>query len=266
LLIQRLSTGMTKNSDINEELKGLNSSLGNLESSNPYSVPDGYFEGLANAILAKVKPGLSASEEIKLISPLLAGISKEIPYSVPENYFSSNIESLPAFYTEEESPVLAAIGKTMPFDVPIGYFANLEEAIVDKVDKPKAKVVPLFARRWMRVAVAAAITGIITLAGYNYYSDRPDTQVAANNIADSSQRQTAALHTEKRVDSELKKVSTNELETFIKNVEVPKNETVKNSAPKKEEVKQMLDDVTDKDLEAFLEQVPTADEELAVID
>src|SRR5215813_1320631 len=49
---------------------------------NPYKVPDGYFEGLAEAVLKRVKAegADTAGEELEILSPLLSKIGKKSPY------------------------------------------------------------------------------------------------------------------------------------------------------------------------------------------
>ena len=74
---------------IQSELEEINSSLPFNVKMPVFNVPEGYFEGLADTILAKVKTeqAISAQEEIAQLSPLLAGISRQLPHFVPDNYF-----------------------------------------------------------------------------------------------------------------------------------------------------------------------------------
>src|SRR5438270_8274638 len=108
-----------KDKNIKDELRDLNSQLP--DNQVPYSIPEGYFEGLAGAVLAKIKgdQGESASDEIGQLSPLLASISRNMPYSFPDNYFQTVDEEIPVLIAEEkESAVLSFIGKTMPYVLP----------------------------------------------------------------------------------------------------------------------------------------------------
>lgn len=65
---------MSKNSDISEELKELNSILQDSPKTMPYDVPHGYFEELANHVQKELS--LSHSD-------------KEQPFSVPQGYFEN---------------------------------------------------------------------------------------------------------------------------------------------------------------------------------
>jgi hypothetical protein len=125
---------MSTRNTIQDELNELNSGLNPPSDNSPYSVPEGYFEGLASSVLAKIKREMpiSATEEIAQLSPMLAGISKKLPYSVPENYFQSNIDGLGALTSEtEDSLVLSFIEKEMPYEVPVGYFASVSDQVLE---------------------------------------------------------------------------------------------------------------------------------------
>lgn len=242
---------MNKRNTIQDELNELNSGLNAGSNGNPYSVPEDYFEGLAASVLAKIKgeEAISASEEIIQLSPLLAGISRCLPYSVPDDYFQSNLEGLKAFTSEsEESLVLSFIDKEMPYEVPTGYFANLPEKILEKLSDRRAKVVPMKRSNWMRLAVAAMITGIVAVSGIAYFNSRRGQ--ATNSVVP--------------VNMALKKASTEELNDFIKNTAVTLTDTkapvtAKNKSSKTDR-KKLFEGVSDKELDAFLNQVPTDDE------
>lgn len=248
---------MNNRNTIQDELNELNSGLSSNTNGTPYSVPEGYFEGLAASVLAKIKgeQAVSASEEIAQLSPMLAGISKKLPYSVPDDYFQSNIEGLKAFTSEEEeSLVLSFIDKQMPYEVPAGYFANVPDQVLEKISD-RTRVVPLMKRKWMRLAVAAVVTGIIAVSGINYFNSR-------GNASDGSNSGEA-------VAVELNEVSTEELNEFINNTTAGitddnKNQLTAQNTPSRKEVKQLFDDVSDKELEAFLNQVPTEIEEIEI--
>lgn len=237
---------MNKRNTIQDELNELNSGLNPNSNNTPYSIPEGYFEGLAASVLAKVKgeASVSASEEIAQLSPLLAGIPRKLPYSVPEDYFQSNIEGLEAFTSEkEESLVLSFIEKDMPYEVPVGYFANVPEQVLQKVSG-SAKVVPMTRRKWMRLAVAAMVTGIMAISGIVYFNSRGGATDPVTAV---------------------KKASTEELNDFIKStvINVTDNRTPV-TAKNTTETKKIFNDVSDKELDAFLSQMPTDDEDIDI--
>jgi hypothetical protein len=241
---------MNNRNTIQDELNELNSGLNPNSNNTPYSVPEGYFEGLATSVLAKIRGEVlvSASEETAQLSPLLAGISRQLPYSIPDDYFQTNIEGLKAFTSEEESLVLSFIDKEMP----AGYFANVSEQIAEKISSRSSKVVPMMKRKWMRLAVAAVFVGIITISGITYFNTRGSHSGPAGDP----------------VTVELKKASNEELNAFLKTTVADVNDdksqvTAKNTSPKTER-KNLFNDVSDKELEAFLDQVPTDDDDVDI--
>jgi len=236
---------MNNRNTIQDELNQLNSNLNPNLDPTPYSVPEGYFEGFAASVLAKIRGELpvSSAQEIAELSPLLAGISKKSPYSVPAGYFQSNIEGLKAFTENEDSLVLSFINKEMPYEVPTGYFANIPEQVLEKIST-KGRVVPMFKRNWMRLAIAATVAGIIFLSGIVYFNNRGGNQIATNDPV-----------------AVVKKASTEELNEFIKTTAVDeKAQITAQNNTQKTETKKLFADVSDRELNAFLDQMPAGDE------
>ncbi|MCX8020590.1 MAG: hypothetical protein N2747_08880 [Chitinophagaceae bacterium] len=158
---------------IQDELKQLNSRLAEVERKKGYSVPENYFDSLADHILLRIKAQHSEnpSEEIQFLSPLLSRVSKEMPYSIPENYFTSlyrdilhattNYDSVQE-ETEKISGLVAGINKTNVYSAPQGYFEQNADVIVTKADSKPAKIISMYSRRKFRFGtVAAMMAGII---------------------------------------------------------------------------------------------------------
>jgi hypothetical protein len=232
---------MNSRNTIQDELNELNASL-SANSNNPYSVPEGYFDGLATSVLAKIKgeTPVPVTEELAQLSPLLAGISKRMPYAVPENYFESNIEGLSTFTSEsEESLVLSFIEKEMPFEVPKGYFANVPDQVFEKISNQSERVMPM-KRKWMRMAAAALVAGVMAISGIFYFTNR-----GGNGTTDPV--------------TAVKKASTEELNNFINTTAVTddKSQVTVNNNPKTEKI---FADISDKELNDFLDQMPTDDD------
>jgi hypothetical protein len=244
---------MNSRNHIQDELNDMGSSLPFNPAGSPYFVPDGYFEGLAASVLAKVhSEEISAAAEIAALSPLLSGISRSMPHHVPEGFFQATMEELPLITAADESSVvLSFIEKEMPYQVPSGYFESLPDQVLSKIPRP-ARVVPFSGRKWVRLAAAAMVAGVITLSGILYFRDggtngpkAPGSQVAVEL---------------KPVDVELKKASSEELDAFIKNNAVGLNSSVTAQNTSSRDVKKFLQDVSDKELNAFLDQIPSEEE------
>lgn len=255
--------------NIQNELRDLNSLLPANSSQPLFSVPEGYFDGLAARILENVKKeDNGAAAELSALSPLLASLSKENVYYLPEGYFEENIAALPFVVKEDASVLLNTIGKDLPYTVPDNYFDLLPERTMANLTRPKAKVVPFFSRTWMRVAVAAVIGGAICVGGYqllnNDTSNGPST-ATVYQPADTAKNLVAENKT--TVAQDIKNVSTEELDAFIGAVPYnPAKFQKKVPSPAGNEVEVLLKDVSENEINAFLDQLPTADAELFVID
>lgn len=239
---------MNSQNAIQQELKDLRSSLPKTNTEQPvFTVPEGYFENLAASVLAKVKSQLpeSATPELQELSPVLAAIPKQTPYSVPENYFTHLATSLPALVSEEALPdLLQNHTKQMPYLVPTGYFDGLAAQVTAKLERPKAKVVPMYTR-FMRMAAAAALIGAVALGGFLYFNGN------SNNTALDPAKQPSAWIAQK-----LKNVPDRDLEAFLKTTDTDINSKEVAQKGSKAEVQQMLRDVSTKELDAFLSEVP----------
>ncbi|HYK56833.1 MAG TPA: hypothetical protein VEV15_10225 [Flavisolibacter sp.] len=236
---------MNSRDNIQNELNDMDSHLPSHTGQNPFAVPEGYFEGLAASVMSKIKGQHepSASQEIAELSPLLAGIPRSTPYAVPLGYFQTTIEELP-FLTGEDpkSAILSLVERVTPYEVPTGYFDDLPEQVLNKL-APKAKVIPIVRRRWMRLVAAAMITGIMGLSGYFYLTQK------------------GRLDANKPIAAQLKNVSIRELDDFIKTADIASSstETAQRKAADETEVQKMLISVSDRELDVFLSQVPTDD-------
>ena len=242
---------MNPRQPILNELLQLQSTLPAEAVVNPYGVPEGYFDNLAEALLKKLKQEHSAQDEIASLSPLLARLSRSMPYEVPAGFFEN---SAPVVEEAALPQVLLQAGKAMPYQVPSGYFEQLPEILLGRVEQPKAKVVSM-SRRWMRVAAAAVIAGAIAISGFLYFNSRPGTAVSV----DSPQW----------VAKKLKDVETKELEQFIEVADVaiaqnkPKSKPVATNTAL--DAKSLLKDVSNEDLRSFLDEVPVDDEEIILL-
>lgn len=143
---------MTQKNNILQELQELNSPLAGQSRQNVYSVPAGYFEGLAAQLLGRVKAleAAGAAEELFCLSPLVSDISRKAPYTVPAGYFENlasllliRIKAMQAETAGEEldilSPALSNLSRQMPYTVPAGYFDNLSLDHITPEQAPSAK-------------------------------------------------------------------------------------------------------------------------------
>lgn len=249
---------MTNRKKILTELSELNSSLVNHAPQNAYTVPEGYFEALETAILHRIKAldaANNAAEELSYLSPLLSSVSKQMPYQLPAGYFENLEEQLreqiknPADYKNaaEEiasiSPLLSSLQKKSTYTVPDNYFNTAVE--MNASEKETAKVVSFGSRNLFKYAAAAAVVGIIVTASIFIFK----------NKASGEDKEVAKLK------KELRKMDDNALGELTEFIDAGLNskETVQSEATiKKDEVKELLKDVSDTDLEAFINDVEDA--------
>jgi hypothetical protein len=248
---------MTDRTTILNELNELNSNLANHAPQNVYNVPEGYFETLEALIVRRIKAldASNAAEELSHLSPLLSSASKQMPYQLPAGYFENleeqSLEQIrnPIDYknASEEiasiSPLLSSLQKKNTYTVPDNYFNTAVE--INTAKKEPAKVISLGSHKWLRYAAAAMVVGIIATASVFIFKNKTNNEDKA----------VARLKTElqKMDDSSL-----NELNEFI-DAGLNSKETVQSDAPvKKDEVKELLKDVSDTDLENFMKDVEDA--------
>ena len=239
---------------IQDELNELGSSLPLEKGSELYSVPMGYFEGFAQSVVQKLKTdSLSSSEELEEIAPFLASLPKKMPFSVPNSYFSETTEGLSDWVKEESLPQFLKTGKQMPFSVPDGYFESLPGIILKKVNPREAKVIPISSsRKWMRYAVAAMIAGIIAVSSILYFGN--------NNQAIDP-----ASESHEWVATKLKNVPNKELDEFLNATYINSSALANTNAPDKTEVRKLLKDISDSEINKFLEEVSIDNEDLSAL-
>lgn len=237
---------MTQRDYILQELKELESSLANFPSQNIYTVPTGYFEGLASQILNRIKAleADNALDELSFLSPSLSNISKEIPYTVPLGYFEglgdkmAQLVSYQNNQTAKEeletlSPLLSRLKKETPYSIPAGYFDSLQT-------KQETKVISITSRKWFRYAAAAMIVGVVATAVllFSNYTSSPEKSLA---------------RIEKNLNKELKKASDKELVEFVELTATSKDLAINDN--KKDDVKDLLKDVSAAELQQFIDEI-----------
>lgn len=235
---------MTQRDNILQELREISSTLENGTPENVYVVPAGYFETFSDQVRARIN------------SPLSNDAQNNNPYSIPENYFNGLEERLMQavreradYQTAKEelndiSPVLNSIGKENPYDVPQGYFENL----TTEINKPKAKVVSITHRKWFRYAAAAVVVGIISMSVFLFAGKKSSIDVNKNPEA--------------WVAKNVKKVNTNQLNEFIKlaDEENTAKASILNKIDKPEDLKDLMKDVSDQEMQDFLKETSILNE------
>ena len=224
---------------------------------NPYQAPAGYFDNLPATMLNRIKADTvqQADEELEMLSPLLKQIGKKMPFSTPAGYFNELTENAMAgaqaiaFVNNELenlSPLMASLQRQQVYEVPAGYFEQLPNQVLKAVQQQQpAKVVSMrFTRRIMQYAAAAVVAGVLIVAGWMYLG-KSDTGTTVPPV----------------VAAKLEKISDDALENYIENQTVVPAETAVpagNAEIDANDMKEMLADVSDEDLQQYIEKYSTS--------
>lgn len=252
---------MTQDRNIAQELEELKSSLAGKAARNPYSVPEGYFDGLAGEVIRRIRAmeAADANEELRHLSPVLSALSKNMPYQLPEGYFDTLSSSLtnallhgdkdPEDELEAVAPLLGRLKKEMPFSTPAGYFTE-EIRIPAEVRQPEPKVVALGVRNWFRYAAAAVITGVVALSVLQFSG--------SSNTVDPNKDAHAW------VKKNTEKIKTENIEALLQLTTAAEELAPKNAIASAEtsfkSAKELVKDIPEEEIREFLEETEVLNE------
>jgi hypothetical protein len=247
---------MTQRDTILNELRELESTLLTASSLNMYQVPGGYFEGFAEQVMRRIK-ALEAGdthEELSILSPVINSVERTTPYKVPLGYFDGLEKKLlqtvlqnDTQQTAEEeleslSPLLSGLKKQNLYTVPDNYFESLSTNGSKKINRTEAKVISLGASKWFRYAAAAVITGVIAVSAV-FLLKKDSINPVDKSFA--------------WVEKSLKQVSTDDLDQFI-DMSEEQSPVIASITPGKE-VKELMSNLTEEELQHFLDDVKEAE-------
>lgn len=137
---------------------------------------------------------------------------------------------------EEVSPFLARLPKSSPYTVPSGYFEEFPTSVLSEAKQ--AKVINIAPKRGIwRLAIAAAVAGAILLGGWFFM----EKQAPADTLAS--------------VQKQMQQVSDTEMAAYVEGSDVIQSDDLSSSAPiKDEDLPLMLADVSDQELQHYLDQ------------
>ena len=175
---EMLSVNSNSENDIKIELPEHASLLNNISKENVFTVPQGYFQQLSENVLAIINSRRIIFSELEEIAPSLNEIDNKNPYLVPSSFFDdlagdivSGIRDKRLVTDEisaelqEVAPLLISVSRKNLYTIPDGYFESMNITV-----PAQSKIVPLPSRRkWYKYAVAAAVTGLLILAGTTWF-------------------------------------------------------------------------------------------------
>jgi|SRR5580692_484144 hypothetical protein len=227
-----------------------------------FQVPDGYFDGFAAQVLARIKGGATAGDELPAI---FNRISRVTPYQIPEGYWEelspllAVLRDKPAYavpegYFNELSPVLTVAHEGSTYRVPEGYFGALVGQILEKI--APARVIPM-----ERVATGKVLKG-------NWWKYSSVASIAACLLLIFSWPQVdnkkggGAMPPD--ITQALQKVSDKEMQAYLDDQHTLLTDPVGTSTATLDmnegEVKSLLGEVTDNDLQQYMEEHGKADD------
>jgi hypothetical protein len=215
--------------------------------SSSFQVPDGYFDGFAEQVLARIKGGTAGESGATAgkagadeLPPIFSRISRVTPYQVPEGYWG------------ELSPLLVVAHDRSTYRVPEGYFAGLPEQIIEKVANPvtAARVIPMervetgkvLKGHWWQYSSVAAIAACLLLIFS--WPEAGNKKVEGAMTPDVTQA--------------LQKVSDQEMQAYLDDQHTLLTDPVNNSTATLDmnegEVKSLLGEASDNDLQQYMEE------------
>jgi hypothetical protein len=191
-----------------------------------YQVPNGYFDSFATQVLARIKAGSVEEEEL---SPVFSRISRVMPYQVPEGYF------------DELSPVLTVAQDRATYQAPEGYFAELPKSILEKVAAPVTGGKVLKGNWWKYSSVAAIAACFLLIFSWPQADTKHTEGVMTPDVAQA-----------------LQKVSDQEMQAYLDDqhsiLAEPGNTSTATLDMNEGEVKSLLGEVPDDDLQQYMEE------------
>jgi len=227
-----------------------------------FQVPDGYFDGFAAQVLARIKGGATAGDELPAT---FNRISRVTPYQIPEGYWEelspllAVLRDKPAYavpegYFNQLSPVLTVAHEGSTYRVPEGYFGALVGQILEKI--APARVIPM-----ERVATGKVLKG-------NWWKYSSVASIAACLLLIFSWPQVdnkkggGAMPPD--ITQALQKVSDKEMQAYLDDQHTLLTDPVGTSTATLDmnegEVKSLLGEVTDNDLQQYMEEHGKADD------
>ena len=176
---------MNQSNEILKELQGISPMLAQMQKVNVFSIPDGYFNGLAEKITAysllnqneSLQHHLNHVEELD-VPP--SGVRRL--QQVPKGYFDSlsdiifskikisEGESIDEEDFQKSFPLLYSLKNKNVFGVPENYFEKVSEEIIEKINHHQPAKVISMSTKWWKYAVAAVVAGAIAFSSLQIFN------------------------------------------------------------------------------------------------
>lgn len=263
--------------------------------SSTFQVPEGYFDRFAGSVLARIGKGVanpgvanpgvalggdtseSVEAELARLSVTLSRITRNTPYEAPEGYFEELAPVLcvlrdaptyhvPEGYFEDLSPVLSVLRNRSTYQAPAGYFTEFASTVLKIVAQPAAtaKVVPIEHRASMRSEYKMRGDGGKVLKGH-WWKFSSAAAIAACLLLIFSWPQVGnQIGSGGLAVADLRNISDNEIQAYLDDEHSILAEPVSTSTATLDlnegDVKNLLGEVSDDDLQQYMEEHGKADD------
>jgi hypothetical protein len=240
---------MNKPNTILTELQDISPTVANLGAPQVYSVPNGYFEGLAASILQHVRAEALLSTATSATYTAPAGYFDQLPNAILQKVKADAISTeLLAI-----APTLAGIGRQNVYEVPQGYF---EQFGVTVTAEPAAKVVKMtVVRRWVSYAAAAVIGGIALTGIVLMLQNSSDSKPTVAEVEQARQ-----TNVPQAVNSIPEEAITAFLATHSNTADITDNEAI--NTQEAIDIDLFIETATDEEIRNYLNENEVADENI----
>jgi len=240
---------MNPQEESNMEPNNLPDTLANIRHINTYTTPPGYFDNLADEVISKIK--LPATEAPFSLPPVqyFDGLADSILQKIKkENAIPVLTEVQKEL--EETEPLLNSIPKVNVYSVPQGYFDTFS------VDLPSIKqpasVVPLrHPAVWIKYAAAAVIAGIIATGAWLFINGNNGASQSLYTFTTNYKQQLANVP-----DSEISEY----LDNPSPDADILSASQDINVTDTKSFLRELLNNVSDKELQNYIKENDKGDE------
>ncbi len=233
--------------EIKEEIQAIADSLAGIGNENCYRVPDNYFEELADEVMDKIQ---LPTTQLPFTAPPAAyfeGLAGAILHKIKSDGIIVEADSEVTQELRELSPVMASINKKNVYTVPADYFTTFNVNIPKTTDRKGKMLTMPQPVRWMRYAAAAAVIGVVAISGIFLFRN--------NTNADNSTHITFT----KDYHVPLSSISDDAIANYLKTspaadmdlIPSAYDETMINAGNLTE---QLLQDVSDSDIQDYLKE------------
>jgi hypothetical protein len=167
---------MNKSTEIWNELNGISPALAAMERVNVFQVPDDYCNELDKRICTSVFLHQDEKNmDLKVPDGYFEGLSNRILLKIKNTFSDSTVTEINNVKREIESisPLLFSLNEKNVFTVPDNYFENFNDVISSKLNNSKAKIFSINKeRKWWKYAAAAVITGGVLIGALQIFNNQ----------------------------------------------------------------------------------------------